>query len=81
MIDFFQAITQHVKGKITEEAIQRANVCADCPLKEKRSYSDFLNSQIVEINGFVCSKCDCPLATKIFAKDKKHICDKWGQPK
>lgn len=78
MKDFFQAVTQHIKGAIDEEEIRRAEICNTCELKERRDYVDFLHSKIVEINGFVCTKCECPLATKIFAKDKKNICSKWG---
>lgn len=77
MKDFFQAVTQHIKGAIDKEEIRRAEICNTCELKERRIYADFLHSKIVEINGFVCTKCDCPLATKIFAKDKKNICSKW----
>lgn len=77
MKDFFQAIAKHVKGNFSEKELSRAKTCQSCDLKEKRKYADFLDSKIVEINGFVCTKCDCPLATKLFAKEKENICSKW----
>lgn len=80
MLDFIQAVTKHAKGEIGEEEQRRAVICGGCPEKERRAYADFLDSKIVEVNGFVCKKCSCPLATKIFAKDEKNKCPKWRQP-
>lgn len=77
MIDFLQAVTKHIKGTISGEDKRRANICAKCPEKEKRNYADFLDSKITEVNGYVCTRCDCPLATKIFAKNENNICPKW----
>lgn len=79
MIDFIQALGQHIKGKIGEEEKRRAAICSSCPLKELRGYAEILDSKMIEINGYVCTLCDCPLATKIFAKDKKNICLEWRQ--
>lgn len=79
MIDFLQAIVQHSKNKHTELSTERAEVCKGCEFKKEGLIPIFLNSKIEEINGFECEKCGCPLATKIFAKDKKNICDKWKQ--
>lgn len=77
MIDVVNAILKHAKGEINAEAKRRAAICAGCELKKKAFYADFLNSTIVEINGYVCSLCDCPLATKILAEQKENICNKW----
>lgn len=79
MIDFIQALGQHVRGKIGIEEKRRATICSNCPLKELRGYAEILNSKMIEINGYVCTECDCPLATKIFAKEEKNICLKWRQ--
>lgn len=77
VMDFLQAIIAHSNDKQTELSLERAKVCAGCEFKEKRFYASFLNSKIEEVNGFVCILCDCPIATKIFAKKKKNICTKW----
>jgi hypothetical protein len=77
MLDFLQSVTSHIKGTISSEEKRRAEICGKCPEKEKRNYADFLDSKIVELNGYVCTRCDCPLATKIFAKNEKNKCVKW----
>ena len=79
MIDFLQALRHHITGEVTPEAERRAQICAECPLKELRDYARILNSKMEDINGFVCTECDCPLATKIFAEHKDNICRKWRQ--
>lgn len=77
MVDFLQAMAQHLTGKDTKEAQRRAEICAACPDKETRSYAKILEAKMVEINGFVCLECSCPLATKIHAKEENNICPKW----
>jgi hypothetical protein len=77
MVDFIQALGRHIKGDVTDLQKERATECASCEDKEQRVYADILDSKMVEINGYVCTRCDCPLATKIFAKGKKNICNKW----
>ena len=79
MIDFINALTKAIKSEHTEESKRRASICANCTLKEKRFYSDFVNSEIKDIKGYVCTLCDCPLATKIFATEQKNICTEWSK--
>jgi predicted nucleic acid-binding Zn-ribbon protein len=79
MKDFLQALKQHITGKVTTEAEQRASICAECPLKELRDYARIFNSKMEDVNGYVCTGCSCPLATKIFAKEPENICPKWIQ--
>jgi predicted nucleic acid-binding Zn-ribbon protein len=77
MLDFLQALKCHIKNELDEDVKRRAEICAKCPSKTEAKYSEILNSKMVEINGFVCGECHCPLATKIFAKEVKNICPKW----
>lgn len=77
MEDFLQAISKHLKNEHTDESKSRAKKCSNCNEKKTALYSEFLNSKIKEINGFVCNRCKCPIATKIFATESKNICDKW----
>jgi len=83
MIDFFNALTKSLKGKHTEESRRRSEICANCALKERRFYADFVNAEIKEVQGFVCigSNCEiaCPIATKIFATEPENICEKWSK--
>ena len=77
MIDFIKALAKSVKGKHTEETRRRAEICAKCPLKEKRFYADFVKAEIKAVEGYVCTLCACPIATKVFATEKENICHKW----
>lgn len=79
MIDFINALAKNVKGEHTEESKRRAEICAECPLKEKRFYASFVNAEIKEVEGFVCTLCACPIATKVFATEPKNICTEWSK--
>jgi len=77
MIDFINALTKSLKSKHTPESKRRAEICATCPLKEQRFYADFVKAEIIEVQGFVCTLCSCPIATKVFATEPENICAKW----
>ena len=77
MKDFIQAIGMHIFGNIEQEQIKRAEICGGCPDKEFGGFPLIVKSKIIDVEGFKCGLCNCPLATKIFAKDQKNICDKW----
>jgi hypothetical protein len=76
-MDFIQALAKSLKQEHTPESKRRAEICAKCPLKEKRFYADFIDAEIKEVQGFVCTLCDCPIATKVFAIEPKNICTEW----
>jgi len=75
--DFIQALAKSVKQKHTDDSLRRSNICASCNLKEKRLYAEFVKAEIKEVDGYVCTLCDCPIATKVFATEKDNICPKW----
>jgi hypothetical protein len=77
MIDFINALTKSLASKHTDETLRRSNICAGCPEKSKKFYAKFVNAQIIEVEGYVCDRCACPIATKVFAKEKNNICNKW----
>ena len=79
MIDFIKALAKSMKGKHTQESRRRAELCAKCPLKEKRFYADFVNAEIKDVQGYVCTLCDCPIATKVFATEPQNICTEWSK--
>ena len=79
MIDFINALAKSMKGKHTQESRRRAEICATCPLKEKRFYADFVNAEIKDAQGYVCTLCDCPIATKVFATEPQNICTEWSK--
>lgn len=77
MIDFIKALTKSINGKHTTESKRRADICAKCPLKEKRFYASFVNAEIIDVQGYVCTLCACPIATKVFATEPENICTEW----
>lgn len=79
MIDFIKALTKSINGKHTTESKRRAEICATCPLKQKRFYADFVNAEIIDVQGYVCTLCDCPIATKVFATEPQNICKEWSK--
>lgn len=79
MKDFFNAIKSHVLEEQGPEQQRRAEICAECPLKEKKIYAQIFNAKMQEIDGYVCTECGCPIATKIFAEEPKNICPEWRQ--
>jgi len=78
MIDFINALTKSLKQEHTAESRRRAEICAACPHKEKRFYASFVNAEIKDVEGYVCSLCACPIATKVFATEPKNICTEWS---
>ena len=64
----------------TDEDKRRAKICEQCPMRKYNKYLDFVNDELKEVKGFVCSDCGCPLVAKIRSEDKNDICYKWRQP-
>lgn len=82
MIDFINALTKSIKGEHTEESRRRSEICAKCSLKEKKFYASFVNAEIKDVEGYVCTQCPgvpCPIATKVFASEPENICEKWSK--
>jgi hypothetical protein len=77
MIDFINALASSITGKHTTESLRRSNICAQCPEKSKKFYAAIVNAEIKDVQGYACDRCACPIATKVFAKDKNDICTKW----
>jgi len=59
-----------LKGETTEEHKRRAKICANCPKAKHKTYLDFINDELIEVNGVICSVCKCPLVAKIRSTDK-----------
>jgi len=70
----FNAWAKVVKGFTTTEHKQRSSVCNLCTHKKYSKYLDFIEDDLKEVRGFVCTDCGCPLVAKIRSTD---VCDKW----
>jgi hypothetical protein len=77
MKDFLQALKKNIDASHTDESLRRSKICGGCDEKSKRFYATFVKSEIKEVSGYACNRCDCPIATKVFATEQKNICDKW----
>ena len=62
------------KGFTTKQHIDRAKICRKCPSAVYKTYMDFINDELEDVKGFVCTDCGCPLVAKIRSEEK---CDKW----
>ena len=62
------------KQETTKENRERADICKDCPSAIYKKFLDFVNDELKEVQGLVCSDCGCPLIAKIRSTDK---CYKW----
>ncbi len=69
-----KAWIQVAKGFTTKEHKRRASICNLCPSAKYKTYLDFINDELEDVNGFVCTDCGCPLVAKIRSEDK---CENW----
>ena len=69
------ALLKVLKSVTTIEDKRRASICQKCPQAKYNRYTDFINDELKNVKGFVCTDCaGCPLIAKIRSKD---ICKKW----
>ena len=55
---------------VNQSAKEKAKVCFDCPEKVKGTYEKVMpDYSLVEVEGFKCNKCGCPLSTKLRSED------------
>ena len=73
-VTIIKAWSSVLKGLTTEDHKRRALICSDCPNKKYHKFIDFVDDELEEVKGFVCTECGCPLISKIRSTD---ICDKW----
>lgn len=66
------------KSEVTEDlARKRAAHCAKCPKAKKGKLTAFLNDDLVEIQGYRCTICHCPLSAKLRSKLETCPLKKW----
>jgi len=64
-----------LKGSTTEEHKRRAGICKECKYSKHNKYLDFINDELIEVKGLICTDCDCPLISKIRSTEK---CRYWN---
>ena len=57
------------EGSVTEEHKRRAFICHGCEFAKHNKYLDFINDDMEEVKGMICSVCKCPLIAKIRSED------------
>lgn len=64
-----------------QTAMERANICALCPFAEKSKVISWLmpDNNLKQVQGYKCSKCGCPLSTKVRSMTSKCPENKWRQ--
>ena len=76
-IQILRAWSKVLCGFTDCEHERRARICSVCPNKKYLKYIDFIDDELEEVKGFVCTDCGCPLIAKIRSTDK---CYKWETP-
>lgn len=56
---------------------ERLLECVDCDFAVTKKYLTFVKDDFKEIEGKVCSKCDCPLSAKLRSPNEKCPIGKW----
>jgi len=51
------------------KAIQRAAICAVCPLARQGKLLAFVKDTLKEVEGAYCTACGCPLSAKVRSND------------
>lgn len=70
-----KAWIQVLKQNTTEEHKRRADICKPCEYSSYQPMLDFINDELKEVKGLVCTDCGgCPLIAKIRSTVK---CSKW----
>lgn len=66
------------KSEVTEAlAKQRAEHCLKCDELKKGGLLSLIKDDIVEIQGYYCNICKCPLSAKLRSVNKKCPLNKW----
>ena len=59
------------KDAVVEKvANQRAEFCAKCPFAVESIFTIFVKDELREIEGLICTICNCPLSAKIRSKNE-----------
>lgn len=63
--------------KTEQRAKKRAEICFGCPQKKHGTITDFVNDKLIEIKGYFCGECLCPLSAKVRSKNETCDLGKW----
>jgi hypothetical protein len=58
-------------------AKQRAAVCAKCPMAVFNDYIDVIEFRAVELKGYICSECSCPITKAVRSMEYSCPKNKW----
>lgn len=73
----------HLSSEPIDEAVakQRAETCSNCPFAVEGNLLKILlpDNEFKEIQGYKCSKCGCPLSSKVRSKLSQCPEDFWEE--
>lgn len=58
-------------------AESRAIKCAQCSMSVHGMVAEFLDDEVKQIKGMKCDVCDCPLSTKLRAREEVCPLGEW----
>lgn len=78
MFNIIEGWKKYLQGETSGLEKKRAEICRVCPHAVVGTYEKLMpDFQLKEIQGLKCTKCICPLSTKLRAKDEKCPLGKW----
>lgn len=63
--------------EVEKIATQRAEVCAQCPHAKFEMFVDVIEFRAVEMHGYVCGECKCPITKAVRSMDYSCPINKW----
>ncbi len=76
--DILNGWENYFTGKVSDKAIERAEICAECENIEKGVFEVLMpDYAIKEIQGYKCGVCECPISTAVRSEDYKCPLGKW----
>lgn len=67
------------KSEVTEKvALDRAKHCLRCEHKLfSKTLKAFVKDELIQVEGFICKKCKCPLSAKLRSEKEKCPLKLW----
>ena len=63
--------------EVEQVATQRAQICADCPNAIFDTFVDVIEFRAVEMHGYVCNQCKCPITKAVRSVNYSCPINKW----
>jgi hypothetical protein len=63
--------------EVEKVAKERAAICAQCPHAQFEMFVDVIEFRAVEMHGYVCEECKCPITKAVRSMSYSCPINKW----